>query len=70
MVQEIVAAISTVGFPIVMCGALFWYMIKQNEMHQTENREMKDAINALKIAIIQLTERITKEDEKNNAESN
>lgn len=69
MVQEIVAAISTVGFPIVMCGALFWYMIKQNEMHQTENREMKDAINALKIAIVQLTERITKEDE-NNAESN
>lgn len=69
MVQEIVAAISTVGFPVVMCGALFWYMIKQNEMHQTENREMKDAINALKIAIIQLTERITKEDE-NNAKSN
>lgn len=69
MVQEIVTAISTVGFPIVMCGALFWYMIKQNEMHQTESREMKDAINALKIAIVQLTERITKEDE-NNAESN
>lgn len=69
MVQEIVAAISTVGFPIVMCGALFWYMIKQNEMHQTESLEMKDAINALKIAIVQLTERITKEDE-NNAESN
>lgn len=69
MVQEIVTAISTVGFPIVMCGALFWYMIKQNEMHQTENREMKDAINALKIAIVQLTERITKEDE-NNAKSN
>lgn len=70
MTQEIVTAISTVGFPIVMCGALFWYMIKQNEMHQTDSREMKDAINALKIAIIQLTERITKEDEKNNAESN
>lgn len=69
MEQEIVAAISTVGFPIVMCGALFWYMIKQNEVHQTENCEMKDAINALKIAIVQLTERITKEDE-NNAESN
>lgn len=69
MGQEIVTAISTVGFPIVMCGALFWYMIKQNEMHQTESREMKDAINALKIAIVQLTERITKEDE-NNAESN
>lgn len=69
MVQEIVTAISTVGFPIVMCGALFWYMIKQNEMHQAENREMKDAINALKIAIVQLTERITKEDE-NNAKSN
>lgn len=69
MVKEIVTAISTVGFPIVMCGALFWYMIKQNEMHQTESREMKDAINALKIAIVQLTERITKEDE-NNAESN
>lgn len=69
MAQEIITAISTVGFPIVMCGALFWYMIKQNEMHQTESREMKDAINALKIAIVQLTEQITKEDE-NNAESN
>ena len=69
MAQEIITAISTVGFPIVMCGALFWYMIKQNEKHQTESREMKDAINALKIAIVQLTERITKEDE-NNAESN
>lgn len=69
MVQEIVTAISTVGFPIVMCGALFWYMIKQNEMHQTESCEMKDAINALKIAIFQLTDRITKEDE-DDAESN
>lgn len=33
--QDILTAISTVGFPIVCCGALFWFMNKQ----QKENTE-------------------------------
>lgn len=36
-ITEVVQAISTVGFPIVMTGALFWYMVK-------ENRETREVI--------------------------
>lgn len=36
-ITAIVQAISTVGFPIVMTGALFWYMVK-------ENRETREVI--------------------------
>lgn len=59
--NSIITIVSTLGFPIVMCGALFWYMIKQNEQHSTESREMRDAVNELKIAIVELTDRL-KED--------
>lgn len=27
--NTIIQIISSLGFPIVMCGALFWYMVKQ-----------------------------------------
>ena len=33
-------------------------MIKQNEQHSTESREMRDAINELKLAIVELTDRL------------
>lgn len=56
--NSIITVVSTLGFPIVMCGALFWYMIKQNEQHSTESREMRDAINELKLAIAELTDRL------------
>lgn len=59
--NSIITLVSTLGFPIVMCGALFWYMIKQNEQHSTESREMRDAVNELKIAIVELTDHL-KED--------
>lgn len=56
--NAIISLVGTLGFPIVMCGALFWYMIKQNEQHSTESREMRDAINELKLAIVDLTDRL------------
>lgn len=56
--NSIITVVGTLGFPIVMCGALFWYMIKQNEQHSTESREMRDAINELKLAIVELTDRL------------
>lgn len=56
--NSIITVVSTLGFPIAMCGALFWYMIKQNEQHSTESREMRDAINELKLAIVELTDRL------------
>ena len=56
--NSIITLVSTLGFPVVMCGALFWYMIRQNEQHSTESREMRDAINELKLAIVELTDRL------------
>ena len=57
-INIILQAVSTVGFPIVMCGLLFWYMIKQNETHSEESKEMREAIASLKEAIIQLIEKL------------
>nr|DAI82827.1 MAG TPA: YvrJ protein family protein [Bacteriophage sp.] len=47
------------GFPICMCGAMFWYMIKQNEAHKEETDSMKAAINSLEIAITKLTDKLS-----------
>lgn len=39
-IQEITQVISSVGFPIVACGALFW-------MINTSMKELREAITAL-----------------------
>jgi hypothetical protein len=36
--NTIIQIISSLGFPIVMCGALFWFLVKQLE-------HLKDTIN-------------------------
>lgn len=54
-VSQIVQLIGSLGFPIVACGALFWMLNRQNEMHREETAQMKEAINELKVAILQLT---------------
>lgn len=54
-VGQISQLIGSIGFPIVACGALFWQLNRQNEMHRAESAEMKSAIDELKVAIIQLT---------------
>ena len=40
----IMQAISTLGFPIVMCAALFWYINKQNENHKEEITALRSTI--------------------------
>ena len=56
--QDIITAISTLGFPICMCAALFWYMIDQSKRHSEESNAMKDVITDLKVAITQLTDKL------------
>lgn len=60
--NSVLTAVSTLGFPICMCGALFWYMIQQNNQHSEESKGMQEAISELKIAIIELTEKLRKEE--------
>ena len=54
-IESIIQIIGSLGFPIVACGALFWMLNKQTEMHKTEMDTIKDAIDELKVAILQLT---------------
>ena len=56
--QEVVAAISTVGFPIVMCILIFYYMEKEAESHKQEVDGLKEVLTDLKISITQLTDKI------------
>lgn len=37
--------ISSYGFPIVACVAMFWYMNKEREAHQAEIKELTSALN-------------------------
>lgn len=60
--NDIINLIQSVGFPVVMCGALFWYMINQTKEHAAESKEMRDAINALNVAITKLADRLDKEE--------
>ena len=56
--QEVVTAISTVGFPIVMCILIFYYIKKEEESHKQEVDGLKEVLTDLKISITQLTDKI------------
>ena len=42
----IIQAISTVGFPIVMCLVFAWYIKELNESLKVETEKFTDALNA------------------------
>ena len=37
--------IGSLGFPIVACGALAWFIYQQNKSHKEEMDKMSEAIN-------------------------
>lgn len=47
--------IGSYGFPIVACGALFWYIVK-------EEREMRNIVQQNTTVIAQLLEHLKRED--------
>lgn len=52
--NEVITAISTVGFPIVMCLLMFYMNEKQDVRHTNETAEITKAVNELKIVVNQL----------------
>lgn len=54
-IQTVVDLISNLGFPVAMCGALFYYMIKQNEKHEKEVEKLSDTLNANTQVLTELT---------------
>ena len=57
--QVIMNAISTVGFPIVMCIILLYVVDKQNEAHKEEMAKITEALNNNTLVIQHLTDTIT-----------
>lgn len=68
-VNDWITLISTVGFPIVMCGAMGWYvkhvsdqhredMTAERNQHADEVKATTDAINNNTLAIQKLTDYI------------
>lgn len=43
--DAIIQAIGTLGFPIVMCAALLYYLNLERESHKEEMNSMRDALD-------------------------
>ncbi len=58
-VDQITSIITSVGFPIVCCGAMFWYLMQESKSHKEESEKLSDAINELRITLVQLVDKLT-----------
>lgn len=50
--------ISSYGFPIVACGAMFWYMNKQTDVHKEEITKMTEALNNNTTALTRILDKL------------
>jgi len=57
-VNVILQAVSTVGFPICACGALFWMINKQDESHKQEINSLRSVLEANTQALTELKDMI------------
>ena len=59
--NTMIQLVGSLGFPIVMCGALFWRMVKSDEQHKEEMDKLSVALNNNTIAITNLSDKLDKE---------
>ena len=52
--NSVLQAISTVGFPIVMCLVCAWYIKDLNENHKEETEKFTEALNSNTIVLQKL----------------
>lgn len=57
--NTIMQLVSTLGFPIVCCGVLFWMVNKSNSQHKEEMDKLSEALNNNTIAMTKLYEKLT-----------
>lgn len=50
-VTMVTQLIGSLGFPIVCCGALFWYLVKEKDSHKQEMEELRKSVEANTTAI-------------------
>lgn len=60
----IIQAITSVGFPIVMCLMLMWYVREISSKHKEESDKFAEALNSNTLVLQKLCDKldITKED--------
>lgn len=59
--NTIIQIVGSLGFPIVMCGALFWNQVKSDEQHKAEMDKLSEALNNNTLAITKLSDKLDKE---------
>lgn len=57
-VNTIIQIISTLGFPIVCCGFLGWYIVRTTDAHKSESDKMIEAIHNNTIVIQKLVDKL------------
>jgi hypothetical protein len=57
---QLVQLVSTVGFPIVMCGVLAWYIQKLTDKHSDEMKGITEALNNNTTVLQQLLDKVGK----------
>lgn len=50
-VGAVTQLVGSLGFPIVCCGALFWYLVKEKDAHKEEMEELRKSVEANTTAI-------------------
>lgn len=58
-IEVLTQIITSVGFPIVACGGLFWYINKVTDSHKEEIKAMMDSLNQNTLVLTELKELIS-----------
>ena len=58
-IDAFVSAVSTVGFPIVCCAAIFWYLYQEQKSHKDEMNAVTKALQENTIVLTELKELFT-----------
>lgn len=61
MFNEILTAITTVGFPIVACSALAWYIKYLTDTHKKESDDMRKSLDANTLVMNKLLSKLESE---------
>lgn len=57
-VSMVTQLVGSLGFPIVCCGALFWYLVKEKDAHKEEMAELRKSVEANTTAINSLCQHL------------
>ena len=57
-VSTVTQLVGSLGFPIVCCGALFWYLVKEKDAHKKEMEELRKSVEANTTAINSLCQHL------------